>query len=82
MPLLVDDLLSIPAEFLQVIFNAVIQTAYKGSWIEYRRQLNIALIRARRKYEEGKMTKKEFNEIEQKIFTEMRMANRIIGPLG
>jgi hypothetical protein len=79
MVLVVDDLLAVPAEFFQVIFNAVIQTAYKSAWVEYRRQLNIALIRAKRNHEEAKISKKEYKQIEEKVFAELRIANRVIG---
>ena len=82
MVFLVDDILEIPAQFFQVIFNSVIQTAYKSAWLEYRRQLNIALIRARRQHEEGRLSKDQFREIEKQIFTELRLAKRVLGQVG
>jgi hypothetical protein len=78
MTLLVDDLLEIPVQFFQVIFNAIVQTAYKSTWADYRRQLNISLIKLRREYEEGRVTKEEMQKIEARIFSELRLANRVL----
>jgi hypothetical protein len=60
------------------MFNSVIQTAYKGAWAEYRRQLNVLLLRVKRDFREGKISKEKMSEMETKIFTELRVANRIL----
>ncbi|MGI0090085.1 MAG: hypothetical protein ACREBS_00100 [Nitrososphaerales archaeon] len=78
MTLLVDNLLEIPVQFFQLIFNAIVQTAYKSTWMEYRRQLNIALIKLRREYEEGRLTKKEMEKVETRIFYELRLAGKVL----
>ena len=78
MTLLVDDLLEIPAKFFEVIFNSVIQTAYKAAWSDYRRQLNVALLKAKRDFREGKIPEDKWKQLESKIFTELRLANRIL----
>lgn len=78
MALLVDDVLAIPVQFFEVIFNSIIQTAYKATWSEYRRQLNVLLLRLKRDYKEGKVSREKMQEIEAKIFKEMRLANRAL----
>ncbi len=78
MALLVDDLLSFPVQLFEIIFNTVLQSAYKGTWADYKRQLNIALIRLHRSYAEGKISRKEMRRIESKIFMELRLANNIL----
>jgi hypothetical protein len=77
--LLVDDLLSLPIQLFEVIFNTVVQTAAKGAWVDYRRRLNIALISLHRDYEEGKITKNKMRALESNIFKELRLANTMIG---
>ncbi|MHB1908721.1 MAG: hypothetical protein ACYCQJ_07590 [Nitrososphaerales archaeon] len=78
MALLVDDVLAIPIQFFEVIFNSIIQTAYKATWSEYRRQLNVLLLRVKRDYKEGKVSKEEMQAMETKIFAELRLANRAL----
>lgn len=78
MALLVDDLLSFPVQLFEIIFNTVIQSAYKGTWADYRRRLNIALIKLHREYSEGKITKRKMQKLEAKIFRELRIANNIL----
>jgi hypothetical protein len=78
MALLVDDVLAIPLQFFEVIFNSVIQTAYKASWAEYRRQLNVMLLRLKRDYKEGKITREKMKQIESKIFFELRLTNKVL----
>jgi hypothetical protein len=78
MALLVDDVLALPIQFFEVIFNSIIQTTYKSTWAEYRRQLNIILLRLKRDYKEGKISKERMKEIESKIFFELRLANQVL----
>jgi hypothetical protein len=78
MAILVDDILAIPIQFFEVIFNSIIQTAYKTTWAEYRRQLNVMLLRLKRDYKEGKITREKMKQIESKIFLELRIANRVL----
>lgn len=80
MPLLVDDLLELPFQLFGTIFNVIVQTSYKSAWANYKRELNIALLRMRRDFEEGRLTREEMKEIESHIFKEMRVANRMLGP--
>ena len=78
MALLVDDILSLPIQLFEIIFNTVAQSAYKGVWSDYKRRLNIILMRLHRDYHEGKITKKKMQAVEQEIFREMRYANAML----
>jgi hypothetical protein len=78
MALLVDDVLAIPIQFFEVIFNSIVQTAYKSTWAEYRRQLTVMLLRLKRDYKEGKITRETMKQVESKIFLELRLANRVL----
>lgn len=82
MTLIIDDLLELPIKFAEVILNIIAQTAFKAAWADYRRRLNVALIRLKREYEEGRISKKRVREIESKIYHEMRLANRVLGSEG
>jgi hypothetical protein len=76
--LIIDDLLTLPVKLSEVILNVLVQTAYKSAWAEYRRQLNIALIRLRRDFEQGKLKRNKMRKLESNIFREMRVARRIL----
>jgi hypothetical protein len=76
--LLVDDLLSFPIQVFELVFNAIIETSYKSSWNDYRRQLNVILMRVRRDYHEGKISRSQMQELKEKIFKELRLANFIL----
>jgi hypothetical protein len=78
MAILVDDVLAIPIQFFETIFNAVIQTAYKSAWSDYRRQLNVLLLRVKRDFREGKISEADMKKMESKIFLELRLANKVI----
>lgn len=78
MVLLVDDVLGLPGTIGKIIFNTLLQTVQKVSWVEYSRELKKVLLQARHDYDEGKISKEKFNEVETLIFKEMKMAKKFI----
>lgn len=73
-----DDLLKLPMKFGEIILNVIAQTAFKVAWADYRRQLNVALIRLKRDFEEGRVSKRRRRELESKIFYELRVAKQVL----
>jgi chaperonin cofactor prefoldin len=80
MVIVADDALFLPIQFIKLILNALIQTTYKTAWAEYRRDLNILLLQLKRDYREQKISKEEMKEMEAKIFLELRIAKKMLGP--
>ena len=78
MALIVDDVLALPGTIGKIIFNTLFQTVQKVSWVEYSRELKKVLLQARHDYDEGKIDKEKFNEVEKYVFGEMKIAKRFI----
>jgi hypothetical protein len=78
MALLVDDLVALPGTFFKVILNTLAQTVQKLAWTEYSTELRKMLLRARNDYDHKKITKEKFQEVEQYVFSEMKIAKKII----
>jgi hypothetical protein len=79
MVLVADDLLQLPAKFFEIILSTLVQTAYKTRWAEYRGQLTVLLLRLKRDYAEGKISRDEMKEMESRIFRELRIAKKVLG---
>jgi Fe-S cluster biosynthesis and repair protein YggX len=78
MALLVDDIVFLPGTIGKIIFNTLVQTIHKVAWSEYGGDLKKLLLRARHDYDEGKISKEKFQEIEKEVFGEMRMVRRVM----
>jgi Fe-S cluster biosynthesis and repair protein YggX len=78
MALIVDDVLGLPGTIGKIIFNTLFQTIQKVSWVEYSRELKKVLLQARHDYDEGKIEKETFQEVEKYVFSEMKMAKKFI----
>jgi hypothetical protein len=76
--LLVDDILKLPKTIGNIIFNTLAQTVNKVAWTEYSRDLKKILLRARHDYDNGKIDKARFNEIESFVFKEMRAVRKVL----
>jgi predicted membrane protein len=80
--LIIDELFTLPFDFIGFIVNVITQTAYKTAWENYRRELNTLLIRARRDYEEGRIDRNDLRELKHAIFQEMRLARKVLESRG
>jgi Fe-S cluster biosynthesis and repair protein YggX len=80
MALLVDDILFLPGTIGKIIFNTLSQTVEKVAWTEYTRGLKKMLLRARHDYDNKKIDREKFNEVESYVFKEMRIANKAMAP--
>jgi hypothetical protein len=78
MVLLVDDILKLPKTIGNIIFNTLAQTVNKVAWTEYSRDLKRILLRARHDYDNGKIDKEKFNQIESYVFKEMRAVKKVL----
>jgi hypothetical protein len=78
MALMVDDIIFLPSTIGKIIFNTLIQTIHKVAWTEYGGNLKKLLLRARHDYDNNKITKEQFQEIEKDVFKEMRMVRRVM----
>lgn len=78
MVLLVDDILMLPGTIGKIIFNSLVQTVEKVAWTEYSRDLRKILLRARHDLEIEKITKEQFQEIENYVFREMKIAKQVL----
>jgi hypothetical protein len=78
MALLVDDIVFLPSTIGKIIFNTLVQTIHKVAWTEYGSNLKKLLLRARHDYENKKITKDQFREIEKDVFKEMRMVRQVM----
>jgi Fe-S cluster biosynthesis and repair protein YggX len=79
MALLVDDILTLPGTIGKIIFNTLAQTVEKVAWAEYSRDLKKLLLQARHDYDEKKITRDKFREVEKYVFSEMRAARKVVG---
>jgi Fe-S cluster biosynthesis and repair protein YggX len=80
MGLLVDDIIFLPGTIGKIIFNTLAQTVEKVAWTEYSRDLKKILLRARHDYDNKKINRGKFNEVESYVFREMRIANQAVAP--
>ena len=78
MGLLVDDILFLPGTIGKLIFNTLAQTINKVAWTEYSRDLKKVLLRARHDYDNKKIEKERFREIENYVFKEMKIAKQVL----
>ncbi len=78
MGLLVDDILFLPGTISKIILNTIAQTVQKVAWTEYSRDLKKILLMARHDYDNKKIDKEKFKEIEAYVFKEMRIANNVL----
>ena len=78
MALLVDDILALPGTIGKIILNTIAQTVQKVAWAEYSRGLKKILLRARHDYDNKKIDKEKFKEVEAYVFKEMRIANKVL----
>lgn len=76
--LIVDDLLALPGKIGGIILSSIAQTAHRMAWIEYQRQLNNILIKAKHDREMGKLNEEKYRKIEGYVFKEMRIARRVL----
>lgn len=82
MVLIVDDLLAIPGKIGSIILKTIYQTAYKTAWINYQRELNNMLIRAKHERQTGKIAEEKYKEMEEYVFKEMRIARMAMSKAG
>jgi Fe-S cluster biosynthesis and repair protein YggX len=80
MVLIVDDILRLPGTIGGIIFQSLVQTVEKVAWTEYRRNLRKMLLRARHDYENNKIKKEQFEEIQSYVFGEMKIAKQAMAP--
>lgn len=78
MALVVDDILALPGTIGKIIFNTLVQTVEKVAWAEYSRSLKKLLLRARHDYDNKKIDKEKFKEIENYVFKEMRISKEVL----
>jgi Fe-S cluster biosynthesis and repair protein YggX len=78
MALFVDDILFLPGTIGKIIFSTLSQTIEKVAWMEYSRDLKRMLMRARHDLDGKKLDREQFNEVEQYVFKEMRIANKAL----
>lgn len=78
MALVVDDILALPGTIGKIIFNTLVQTVEKVAWAEYSRSLKKMLLRVRHDYDNKKISKEKFKEIESYVFKEMRVAKKVL----
>jgi len=76
MGFVVDDILKLPGTIGSIILNTLAQTVQKVALAEYSRDLKKMLLRARHDYDNKKITKEKFKEIESYVFKEMRIAKK------
>ena len=76
MALLVDDILALPGTIGKIILNTIAQTVHKVAWADYSRDLKKILLRARYDYDNKKIDKEKFKEVEAYVFKEMRLAKK------
>jgi Fe-S cluster biosynthesis and repair protein YggX len=80
MALIVDDILFLPGTIGKIIFSTLSQTIEKVAWTEYHRGLKKMLMVARHDYDNKKINKEKFNEVESYVFKEMRIVNQAMAP--
>ena len=78
MVLIIDDILALPGTIGSIIFNTLAQTVNKVAWAEYSRDLKRKLLSARHDYENNKISKEKFKEIESHVFREMKVARDVL----
>jgi hypothetical protein len=75
---IVGPVLKLPGTIGSIIFNTLVQTIHKVAWSEYGRNLKKLLLRARHDYDNKKISKEQFKEIEADVFKEMRAVRRVL----
>jgi hypothetical protein len=75
---IVGEILSIPGKIGGIILNTMAQTVQKVAWTEYSRELKKVLLQARHDYEEGKIDRQKFKEVEGYVFSEMKISRKVL----
>jgi hypothetical protein len=75
---IVGEILSIPGKIGGIILNTLSQTVQKVAWTEYSRDLKKMLLQARHDLDEGRIPKERYTQVERYVFSEMKIARKVL----